>query len=636
MCGICGIISSRQVNKHVVKQMNNSLIHRGPDGEGFYEDDGLAMAMRRLSIIDLQGGWQPLSSIDNSVILMINGEIYNYKELQETLVKKGHRFKTNADGETIVHLYEEYGIDCLQHLRGMFAFALWDKNKKQLMLARDRMGEKPLYLFQQNDTLVFSSELHSLMSSGLIDFELDLAAIDLFFHYHYVPEPSTPIKKIRKLQAGHLLVIDQDTMSVTDKCYWRLDEAPQLRGNPLEIIKDQLFEVSRMVIRSDVPVGVALSGGIDSAAIAALAAKFYNGNLNAFTVGYEGRPESDERTSARKVAEFLGIPFHEIEISDSEFIKNFPQLCTLTDDPIADISAFGYYSVSKAAREHGVPVLLQGHGGDELFWGYPWVRNNYEYVKLKKKLRENDPFVFLQYYKTKFKERYSKKTLIKFIKGILSFGESYNIYRKHKYENRNIFPFYDYIDGFNWTLNNYEEFYGKRMVESKNLFNPAEFFTVKNEDWQYPEITLTKLIASTYLLENGIAQGDRLSMSNSVELRLPLVDYKLAETVIGLRRNIPDISFTPKYWLNESVKDLLPASVFNLRKRGFEPPVQTWLNGILQNYGNLLPDGELVKQGIINKNAGIRLSEGMLEPKAVFPAYFNALVMEFWLRTFIH
>lgn len=631
MCGICGAIGSKKINIEIVKRMNQALIHRGPDGEGEFLDDGIALAMRRLSIIDLKTGWQPLFNEDNSLVLIVNGEIYNYIELRDILQKKGHKFQTSGDGETILHLYEEYGTECLSYLRGMFAFALWDKKRKKLFIARDRMGEKPLYLFHDQNKLLFSSELRSLLASGLIDITLDPASIDMFFHYNYVPEPFTPIVGIRKLPAGHFLLIDQPNMTISEHCYWRMEDAPALTGNPSEMIREKLYEISKLVIRADVPVGVALSGGIDSSIIAAMAVKYYQGNMHAFTIGYEGRPESDERLTAFKIASFLNMPFHEIELSDADFVTNFSKVCSLSDDPIADISGFGYYSISKKAREMGIPVLLQGQGGDELFWGYPWVRKNYSYALLKKKLLEGKGG-FLDYYKLTFKERYTKPTIKKLFKALLSYPEAFGLLRMHKEDGDKVFPFYDYHKGFNWNKKQKSNFYGPYMLERLNSFNLKQPFKVQN-GWGEPDITLTSLICSTYLLENGIVQGDRLSMANFVELRLPLVDYQLVETVIGLRKSYSDINLPPKAWLNNAAKDILPEWIFGLRKRGFEPPVQRWLDLILQKYGHELPEGILVNYGIIQKDIAVKFSNGLNEPKIFFPAYFNALVLENWFRS---
>ncbi len=630
MCGICGIVSTQTYQADIIKNMNKALIHRGPDGEGYYSDKGIDLAMRRLSVIDIDASWQPLYNEDQSLVLMLNGEIYNYIELREQLIAKGHTFKTRGDGETVVHLYEEYGVHCLKHLRGMFAFALLDKKNNLLFLARDRMGEKPLYIFSDQNSIIFSSELRSLLSSKQMPFELDPFAIDLFFHTHYIPEPYTAVKNIRKLPAAHYVVVDLESLKSTETNYWRMEDAPVITGDPVQVIKDQLHEAARMVIRSDVPIGVALSGGIDSGIVAALAAKYYPGKLQAISVGYAGRPESDERGDARKIAEHIGVQFHDIELNTEDFIDNFPAMCSNTDDPIADISAYGYYSVSKTAKQLGIPVMLQGQGGDELFWGYKWVKDNYNYVKLKQSTINREPFNFSKYYQTKFKEKTAVGyTLKSIVKGVLSYNEARLLHAKHKNEDPDIFPVYDYFKAYDWDKEYFESYYGDSIKQNKASLDPYKPYKIK-QPWNRPDILLTKLISSSYLLENGMAQGDRLSMSNSVELRLPFVDYKFVETVIGLRKSYSDDDLPAKHWLKEAGKDLLPDWLFTQRKRGFEPPVQEWLSGILKRYGEQLPSGNLVSLGILNKEMAVKMSQGSYDPRPIFPSYFNALVLELW------
>src|SRR4051794_24473672 len=316
MCGIAGIVSKRPIQPEetaAVGRMNGRLRHRGPDGEGFFTGTNLALAMRRLSIIDLAGAWQPIYNEDRSLAIVANGEIYNYVELRRQLESRGHQLSTDGDIETILHLYEEYGLDCVQHLRGMFAFALWDSKRRRLVVARDRMGEKPLYLFENDGRLIFASEMKALVSSGLVPFELDPKAVDLYFHYQYVPEPLTPIKGVRKLDAAHLLTVEVDDWRIEEKCYWRMEDAEPLSGDPTTVIREQLETASELVIRADAPVGVALSGGLDSTAIAALAARKYPGTMHAFSVGYPGRPPYDERADAKALADHLEMPFHDIE-----------------------------------------------------------------------------------------------------------------------------------------------------------------------------------------------------------------------------------------------------------------------------------------------------------------------------------
>src|SRR5437868_670866 len=252
MCGIAGIITQAPITPAdiaCVRTANSRLIHRGPDGAGEFQDGHVMLAMRRLSIIDLEGGWQPLYNEDRTLALVANGEIYNFVELRERLETLGHRFNTNSDCETILHLYEEHGLEFVQHLRGMFAFALWDAKRRRLVLARDRMGEKPLYLYQANGRLFFASEIKALLAAGLVPFQLDPTAVNLYFHYQYVPEPMTPVKGVRKLDAACLLTVDVEPWKVEQHRYWRMEEAPPLEGDPAKLIREQLETVSEIVIR---------------------------------------------------------------------------------------------------------------------------------------------------------------------------------------------------------------------------------------------------------------------------------------------------------------------------------------------------------------------------------------------------
>jgi asparagine synthase (glutamine-hydrolysing) len=591
------------------------------------------MAMRRLSVIDLTGGWQPLYNEDRSIALVANGEIYNFIELRVQLEERGHRFRTGTDCETIIHLYEDYGADCVNHLRGMFVFALWDSRRKRLFLCRDRMGEKPLYLYEGNGQILFASELKALRLSGLVPFELDPMSVDLYFHYQYVPEPATPIKGMRKLPASHFLMIDTSPWRVTQTCYWRMADAPPIVGNPGELIKAELDEVSKLVIRSDVPVGVALSGGLDSSAIAALSARKYPGTMHAFSVGYPGRPFNDERAEAEDLANHLEIPFHEVELSIGDMVAFFPALVYWRDDPIADISGYGYYAVMKLAKEHGVPVMLQGQGGDELFWGYPWVRQAvYESVQkmnLFKKGRES----LMGYLQPKLPDAWTFAGLENWMKSLAGLRTGLQRLRRDAASPLERMVFYDLSRDFQDALVGVGSMYTAEFLECLNGTGAFDLFSFP-QPWPQVDILLTSLICQTYLLENGIAQGDRLSMASSVELRLPLLDYRLVELVVGLRKLEADHRKPPKVWLKDAVKDVLPDWVLNRPKRGFAPPVGAWYQALFAAYGSLLEEGYLVQTGILRPHIARNLSSGPVPRDVVTPLSFKALVLEMWCRKF--
>jgi len=632
MCGICGIVSSQpEADMRITRRMNSALAHRGPDGEGEYTSAHLAMAMRRLSIIDLNSGWQPLYNEDHSIAIIANGEIYNYVELRDELQKRGHHLSTKSDIETIAHLYEDHGLDCVKYLRGMFAFALWDSKQNHLVLARDRVGEKPLYLYETSDAIYFASEIKALVKTEKVKFEFDLQAVQLYFHYGYVPEPRTPLRGIRKLPAGHLLVVDVEPWSVTEHTYWRMEDIPPLAGDPVKLIRQQMDELSALVVRSDVPVGVALSGGVDSSAIAALTARTYPGVLQAFSVGYPGRPFNDERKQAKGLADALKIPCHEVELTTEEQSDFFEELVYLRDDPIADISGFGYYAVSKKAHEFGVPVLLQGQGGDELFWGYEWIRQAAAQTLHKQARFESGPWGGFRYLNMMRPSSLRPRKLWQWAKTGCGIPGMKKIYQRDGQSHPDDMVFMELTPDFVNACNETPGYYAPEFIEQVKDF-PAESLHRFPHPWPDIPVTITQLISQTYLLENGIAQGDRLGMANSIELRLPFVDYRLIETVIGLRRNYPDHRLPAKYWLKEALRDILPDEILSRPKQGFAPPVREWHDNAFQLHGNKLIDGMLVQEKILTQQAAQTLATGVYPP-VIVPISFKALVLELWMRS---
>lgn len=633
MCGISGIVSRRKLSPELrtaVSRINSAQVHRGPDGDGEFCDENVVLQSRRLSIIDPEGGWQPLFNEDKSVTLVVNGEIYNYLELRERLRSSGHIFRTDADGEVILHLYEENGLDFITHLRGMFAFALWDGNRRRLILARDRMGEKPLYLFETDGQLIFASEMKALLHSKLVPFQLNAAAIDLYFHYQYVPEPITAVKGVRKLDAGRMLIVDTDAWRIEEKSYWRLEDAPVVDGDAPTLIRERLEEVSELMVRSDVPVGVALSGGLDSSVVAAFSV-LKKSDLRTFSVGYTGRPESDERADAEKLARHLRIPFFDVELDTRSIVDFFPELNYWRDDPIADISGFGYYAVMKLAREHGVPVILQGQGGDELFWGYPELQRALaKSVRKAALLRQPLLQGLVQSLKLGGPKENSVAGLIFWARDLAGIrSASHEVKQWLKTPQRPVF--YDENSDF-----------ASAAIQARSIYSPAFAAQIDDdavyapfgltEGWDSPEIALTSLVCATYLRGNGIAQGDRLGMASSVEMRLPLVDHKLVETVIGLRKHRSDANLPPKHWLREAVKDVLPAWVMERPKRGFAPPTREWHDAIFSAHGDSLNDGYLVEAGILSPEAGSKLANGEFPNGVASPLSFKALVLEQWCR----
>ena len=636
VCGICGSVSRGPIHDvEPVKRMRDALRHRGPDGEGSFRDAHVALGMRRLSIIDLTGGWQPLYNEDRSLVLVANGEIYNFVELRAELESRGHRFATGSDCETILHLYEEDGCDCVHRLRGMFAFALWDGRCRRLILARDRMGEKPLYLWERDGQLTFASELKALVQTGVVPFELDPHAIDLYFHYHYVPEPFTPIKGVRKLPAAHTLTVNVDPWRVTESRYWCIEDAPPLDGDPGELIRAELDTIGELAVRADVPVGVALSAGLDSGALAALAARKVPGTMHAFSVGYPHRPPYDERADAQALAADLGLAFHDVEITTEEMVDSFPDLIKHRDDPIADISGHCYYAVMKRARAEGVPVVLQGQGADELFWGYPWVRQGAQESLQKLALWRKGWTALPHYLRPGCPAGRSARDLWSWARSCCGLRDGWDRYRRHRADPPDRLVFYDLPGSFRMAHAELGGLYTPAFAESLGAATAFDLFTFP-QPWPQVDLRITRLICDTYLQENGITQGDRLSMASSVELRLPFVDHRLVETVIGLRKSRADLRLPPKAWLKAAVKDLLPGCVLNRPKQGFAPPLSTWHRALFAAYGATLDDGYLVGAGVLDPNAARKLVPGPFPDSVVVPLSFKALVLETWCRAMAH
>lgn len=635
MCGISGLISKLPTTTDDlirVAAMSRALIHRGPDCSGEYRAQHVALAAQRLSIIDVEGGGQPLYNEDRSLAIVANGEIYNHVELRLFLEGRGHRFNTASDCESILHAYAEFGTACVNHLRGMFAFALWDVKKSQLVLARDPMGEKPLYLYERANQLLFASEMKALLRSGLVPFELDPVAINSYFHYQYVPEPGTAILGVRKLPAAHLLTIDLDRWSIDESCYWRMEDAPPIEGDAPTLIREQLDSVGRLVVRSDVPLGVALSGGLDSSAVAAIAVSQQRNDLHAFSIGYEGRPaECDERAEAHEVADLFGLNFHDAEIRTADVVEFFNELQFWRDDPIADYAGHSYYAVMKLAREHGVPVVLQGHGGDELFWGYPQLRQAAHESLAKQKLSKGVLRALPQYLALSTRGQLSPGTIADWTRDLGGVRSGLRRMRNHRATAAGQMVFYDVSADFSSAARETPTLYRRDFAERLGEGDAADLFTLPLP-WPDVDVTLTRLISDTYLRSNGIAQGDRLSMASSVEMRLPLLDRKLVETVIGLRKTQSDVHLPPKEWLRRAMAGLLPDAALNRPKRGFAPPVREWHEAIFAAHGPSLRDGYLCQAGVLSDESADRLAEGAFPSGLTSPISFKALVLEHWCR----
>ncbi len=574
MCGISGVISAGQLSADdiaAVRAVNARLLHRGPDSDGEYQTDRVMLAMRRLSIIDLAGGRQPLFNETGDIAIVCNGEIYNHAALRDDLKSLGHNFSSMSDVETIVHAYEEWGNECLARLRGMFAFALWDGRSGKLLLARDRLGEKPLFLHCSPDgsRLWFASELAAVSHVMPRPLRLSPEAFNLFLTFQYVPEPVTPLVGLEQLPAGHYLELTPNTLDARPVPYWNLVAAREDPSNPVRTTEEILDDACRLMGTADVPVAVALSGGIDSSLVAALTAKHFPNQIHAFTIGYEGRPESDERSFAEALARDLGIGFTEVELRMADVVDRFPQLICAMDTPIGDIAAFGYYAVAEAARAAGYPVLLSGLGGDEFFWGYQWVREamtRNEALQSGKALRQS----------------WWQRLLGREAPTKLEFFGVHPDLRNGDANSRRI------------------------MTDAARNALPQDLWLTETRfDTLLPlHLATSELLNRTWLRSNCLALIDRMTMAHSVEGRLPLLDVQLVERVTGMRNSgLGDWQKPHKWLLVEALRDALPADVLSRKKQGFTPPIGKWMSGIVERYRPFLVDGSLVGQGLVAPEA---------------------------------
>lgn len=635
MCGISGLISRNPISpatRDAVRRINDSLRHRGPDGEGHFAGDRVHLAMRRLAIIDLEGGWQPLFNEDKSIILVANGEVYNYIELQKDLKARGHEYRTGSDCESIIHAYEEFGEEFVHKLRGMYAFALFDTRANKVILGRDRMGEKPFYLCERNGEIWFASELRSIMAGHFVPFELDPAAINQYFHYLYVPEPRTPVVGVRKLPAGHTLTIDLNDWNIQQRCYWNLEDAPPIEGDPVAIIRDELDSIAELIVRSDVPVGVALSAGIDSSAVAALVAKKRPGLVHALSVGYPGRPPQDERHAAERFAKSIGMPFHDVEVGVREFIELFAERSLWRDDPIADIAGHNYFRVSRLARDLSIPVLLMGQGGDELFWGYQWVTDTVRLNRLKEAGQLNSMSERFRRLRSRFPSSMSRRGLKSWAMQAAGYWYHYRKSNPDAVANPDAMVFYNASTEYQIGALGVPSLFTPAFLErARDGASPSDVFTFPRP-WGDPGVKVSSLICSTFLREVGMAQSDRLSMINSVEVRLPLSDYRLAEIAIGLRKAHPDDHLPPKHHLKTAMAQLVPDWVMNRPKTGFSPPSKLWMPSLIAAYRESLEDGYLASKGVLSAEGCRVLRHRHPRHSPWRELFYRALVLEFWAR----
>jgi asparagine synthase (glutamine-hydrolysing) len=510
--------------------------------------------------------------------------------LRRDLEGAGHRFSTHSDVETIVHGFQDDGLGVLGRLRGMFAFALWDRAARRLVLARDRLGEKPLYTYRDARGLWFSSEIQSLLAA-VRDPKVTAEALYLFLTFQYVPEPATPVAGIEPVPRGTCLSVMPGRPPESHQ-YWNLFGVAGRGGDPVETVREVVPEACRLMGTADVPVGLALSGGIDSSLVAAISGQLYPGQLHAFTIGYRGRPAVDERAVAEASARRFGFEFHDVELSDEDVVRDFPALVHALDTPIADPAAYGYYAVARAARAAGVPVLLSGLGGDEFFWGYEWVRE-----AARARLAPAPPRNFLA----------------------RLFGPRQSI------------PLVPPFFAVHEELRAAEQLARDVVTGAAALPEGLWLSRTALPKDQPQDLAVSDCLNRTWLLSNCLALGDRATMAHSVELRLPFLDADLVDRVTALRRGgLRDVERPHKWLLLEALGGLLPEGLAARPKQGFTPPVHQWLAMVLDAYEPLLDDGALAGAGLIDP---ARLQA---HPGRTLTIRYKMLCLELWMRTVIH
>ncbi len=571
MCGITGIVHfkrDRAIAPAVLKNMSDSIYHRGPDDEGHYINENVGLGFRRLSIIDLSTGHQPLSNQNDSIYIVFNGEIYNYLEQRDKLKQKGYSFKTTTDTEVILHLYEEYGVDCLQYLRGMFAFAIWDSNKKQLFCARDRFGIKPFYYYSDQEKFVFGSEIKAILKSEDIDKTISIDALDSYFAFGYITSDFSIYKNIKKLQPAHYLLLSiKDKPTIDIKKYWEIHFEPDYSKSEnrwKEEIEECFSETVKLHMISDVPLGAFLSGGIDSSSVVAMMARNSDRPVKTFSIGFKEQ-KFNELKYAREVADKYGCEHHE-HILEPESIGLLPKLVSAYDEPFADPSAIPTYYVSKLARQF-VTVALSGDGGDELFAGYDsYARFNRLYTKMYN-------------FKSPFLNKLVWGNVHKLIpEKVRGKGLSHLLSQNKKYQ-------FAYMS---WQ----KEERQKLMLPQFSAFNylsASENYKInvlKGGPINDHVTSMQYLDLKTYMVDDILTKVDRASMMNSLEVRVPLLDHKLAELTFKIPSHLKLKETQQKYILKKTMAPFLPQSILDHQKQGFSVPISVWFKDDLRTYIN--------------------------------------------------
>ncbi|HEY6339549.1 MAG TPA: asparagine synthase (glutamine-hydrolyzing) [Candidatus Sulfotelmatobacter sp.] len=628
MCGICGIFHpdrSRRAEAIVLASMNGQIVHRGPDDQGVFVEGNVALGMRRLSIIDIKTGHQPLTNETQDIWIVYNGEIYNHQELRADLEARGHRYRTHSDTETIVHLYEEYGRDCVKHLRGMFAFVIWDRQQRRMFGARDRLGIKPFYYRWDGDTFLFGSEIKSILAHPAVPATFNQGSLSEYLAFGYITGSDTMYSGIKKLMPGNFIEVDEAGM-LTVQPYWDLtvhtDAEPKPREYYVKTYRELLEQAVASHLMSDVPVGVFLSGGLDSSAVAALTSKIRGDQIQTFAVGYS-EEEYSELSFARQVADHIGSEHQEVQVSRQDFFNALPALIWHEDEPLVWPSSISLYFVAQLARER-VKVVLTGEGSDETLAGYSryaWTLSN---VKMDGAYRA-----------------LTTAGLRRLIRGAISAAPlTAPLHRKlqHTFLIR---------DGGSWPSFYFDNFYSAfSRTEQLALFTPqalaeaGDAYTGSMTPWENSSGDLLHRLLYTdiksYLVELLMKQ-DQMSMAASIESRVPFLDHVLVEFSARIPAAYQIRGMAGKFILKDAVADILPADIVYRKKMGFPTPWDRWLRGPqLDEIERLLLEPRSTDRGLFQSTSVRRLiAEHRAQRRDHGNRIWRMLNLETWFRVCI-
>jgi len=624
MCGICGKLNfdrEKPVSGGLMKRMADTISHRGPDDEGYYLSGPVGLGFRRLSIIDLAAGHQPLSNEDGTVWIVFNGEIYNFEELRDDLLARGHVFRTRTDTEVIVHLYEEFGPACVERLRGMFGFAIWDERRRSLMLARDRVGIKPVYYAIGKDSVVFGSEIKAILADPEVGARVRPEIVDRFLTFYYVPGEDTLFENILKLRPGSYMIVRDGKCEIHQ--YWDLafNPTPRSTADVEKELLELLDESVRMHMISDVPVGILLSGGVDSTAMLSFASSTTDRALGSFTLGFRSAEIPDERPYARIAAQRYGTDHHEITISADEFKDFLPRYAWYMEEPVCEAPAVALYYITKLAKQ-SVKVLISGEGGDEAFAGYQTYRGVLWAERLKNALGPlKDPLSSA----ASAANRLLKNPRIAKYAPLL--GRPFEEY----YYSRSSGP----DSFFNRNLN---ALYSSDFANSSDKdFATRPMRGIMASSREFGLINRMLYVdTKTSLPDDLLLKADKMTMANSIELRVPFLDHKLLEFAASLPENLKVRGLTTKYIAKRALANRIPEQILTRPKAGFPVPFGSWLRTDLKGFvREVLLDRTTVERGYFNTSC----VEGMLHANAESGLYakeiFSLLTLELWHRAFL-